>query len=146
MNRSSLYKLIVILCLSLALVLTLCACGENDGKDDTSETKDTSVESNHTPGADDPAKATYKVTLQDESGAPVAGYYVQLCQGEICLNPIVTDANGVAQIEAAPASYTVKYTDPNTYRESEAYTFPEGSTELVITVASASTAPETVTY
>ena len=72
---------------------------------------------------------TYKVTVVDAAGNPVANVPVQLCQGELCRLPIPTDSNGVAFIEAAADDYSAKALWNG--GETESYDFGN-ATELTI--------------
>lgn len=116
-----LFKALACMLLLLALTLTVCACDNADTKDET--TDDTTAAPTEAPTetpteepteeeteeeTEDSGLVTYKVTVVDASGAPVANVPVQLCQGELCRLPIPTGADGVALIEAEEDSYTAK--------------------------------------
>lgn len=84
------------------------------------------------PGLGNPAaESTYKVTVVDEENQPVSDATVQFCDGDICMLPLVTDANGVVTMELAAADYSVKVTIDG-YTGADAYKFAKGSTELTV--------------
>lgn len=104
-------KRMLALLLALTMVFALCACGGNDAAEDKPQAD--------APAQDAPAKEeteapteeeteaptqapgiTYTVTVADEGGNAVAGVMIQICQGEMCLMPSTTDANGVATLIA----------------------------------------------
>ena len=71
--------------------------------------------------------ATYKVTVLDASGAPVADANVQFCVGDTCKLPVPTDADGIAILEFEKADYTIKVNGVEVPDR-----FSEGSFELTI--------------
>ena len=101
------------LVLAVCLIFGLCACGA------VSEDKDT---------------VTYRVRVTDEGGNPIAGAMVQLCL-DVCI-PGVTDEEGVAEFEAAPAAYKVSFLKlPEGYGYSgdeKEFHFPSGMTEMTL--------------
>ena len=91
--------------LVLCMILCLCACGNaNDNTPETTEapqnTTAATEEQVENTTAPAPVGTTYTVTVTDEGGNPVVGVMVQICQGELCLMPAITDANGVATFTA----------------------------------------------
>lgn len=76
---------------------------------------------------------TYKVTVREWPTDPVVGATVQLCVGDICRLPVVTDANGVATLQLERDNYTVKV-HADGYEIEPYYNFEEGQNELVITL------------
>ena len=80
-------------------------------------------------------KVTYKITVVDTAGSPLAGANVQLCVGDICKLPVATGDDGVATFaNFDEANYTIKVTfDGNTYEVP--YGFEEGSYELTVEFA-----------
>lgn len=107
-------KKLLSIVLALCMVLCLCACGNSNDNNTPDEPADAPVAD--TPAdvpadepadepadapADEPAGTVYTVTVTDEGGNPVAGAMVQICQGELCLMPCATDAEGVATFTAA---------------------------------------------
>ena len=70
---------------------------------------------------------TYKVTVLDASGAPVADANVQFCVGDECKLPVPTDADGIAILELEKADYTIKINGVEVPDR-----FSEGSFELTI--------------
>ena len=131
--------------LALCMMLCLCACGngnDNQGQE-PDPTENTPVVNDPEPSEEDPSEdepeatgIVYTITVTDEGGNPVSGAMLQMCQGEICLLPATTDANGVvtftvtedgayeAKFLALPAGY--EYVD-------DVQVFPfNGATELTI--------------
>lgn len=92
---------------------------------------------------DDPADTTvvYTVTVVDEDNAPLANATVQLCVGELCRLPVLTDANGVATIEVDEADYTVKVTLAGYTGEAQ-YSFATGSTALTVQLTKNASEPD----
>ncbi len=148
-------KLTLILTLSvLALVsaLLLCACDSADTPSDTTaETTDTTpTETADMAGdtttvieettAEAPTKVTYTVTVKDQDGNPVADVEVQMCDDSGCKLPSPTDANGVVTFSYTASNYhitLVSIPDGYSYADGDAttqYDFPDGSTELTVTV------------
>ncbi len=97
----------------LALCMTLCAVSCDSGDTTESESKsetgsesvsasESASESESSSEEDAPTKISYTVTIKDEDGNVVAGVETQICVGEICKKPQVTDENGVVvfQIDA----------------------------------------------
>lgn len=131
--------------LALCMMLCLCACGNGDDNnvEDPTPSQDTPVVNDPEPSEEDPSEdepevtgTVYTVTVTDEGGNPIAGAMLQMCQGELCLLPAATDANGVvtftvtedgayeAKFLALPAGY--EYVD-------DVQVFPfNGATELAI--------------
>ena len=85
--------------------------------DPTNEPEDTTV--------------SYTVTVVDKNNAPLAGAVVQLCVGDLCRLPVLTDANGVATLNVDEDNYTVKVTLTG-YTGEASYSFPAGSTALTV--------------
>ena len=83
----------------------------------------------------DDGKVAYKVIVVDESGAPIAGAMVQICEGTAC-NPGVTNAEGVAEIRAAEGNYEAKMLSmPAGYTyatEQEVFAYESGALEVTI--------------
>jgi len=155
MKRSVFHKLIIIFCVVISMLLIATACDNTSGNknDDTTTgadistaettadaTSQTTVSENTTEETETTAantNATYTVTVVDADGAPLAGATVQLCVGDLCRLPVATDANGIATIEAEAGEYTVKVTLSGYTGEAQ-YSFPEGSTELTVTLTAES--------
>lgn len=149
MNRSVFYKLIIIFCVAISILLIATACDGASGGNGTTAAPETTAEETTTDAGDETTAApetttaddttvldtknTYTVTVVDADGAPLAGATVQLCVGDICRLPVATDANGVAIIEADAGDYAVKVTLSGYTGEAQ-YSFPEGSTELTVTL------------
>ena len=77
----------------------------------------------------------YSFTVQDESGAPVAGVMLQICDDGTCA-VAVTDANGAATHEAPAYPYEIHVLRvPEGYAaHAETYTMPAEGGSLVITL------------
>ena len=147
MKRSAFIKLILIFCIAVGMLLMAVSCdnaSKNTNDDTTTSTNAPVEETTTAPEVTSTlgftpettvldTNRTYKVTVVDETGAPLAGATVQLCVGEICRLPIATDANGVALIEAEAGEYAVKVTLSGYTGEAQ-YSFPEDSTELTVTL------------
>ena len=153
MKISVLSKLAMILCLALCISLMVCACGSNNaGSNDNTPDEPTHTHvyvdnqcecgafdpnfdpfapgDNDKPGNSDKNTVTYTVTVVDQDGAPVADTPVQLCFGDLCLTPRVTDANGVVVFDIEPATYSVKLP----VYDGLVFYFDGDSTELTITI------------
>ena len=130
--------MLLLLALLLCVALPLAACTDSPEKPANNGTTSTTASTTSTTGSSAPARLTYTVKVVDAEGNPVAGVEVQICDGDRCLLPAETDANGEvswkttsgnfkAQIKSAPAGYTY---------ESE-YPFPAEGTALTVTLAAA---------
>lgn len=136
-------KRVLMLVLALCLVLGLCACG-GDHLEETvappaEEVTDAPAEEvTEAPTEAAPAGIVYTVTVVDEGGNPVVGTMVQICQGELCMMPSATDANGVASFSVTDeGAYEAKLLSlPAGYEyATEEQVFPFGSAfELTITL------------
>lgn len=138
-------KRLVTAVLMLCLAFSLVACGGNSGDSDKdTEKTNTEQDSQANNDADtesesekvDDGKITYKITVVDEGGNPVAGAMVQLCDDANCM-PKITDANGVAEFSAAEFDgYIAKVASAPAGYEliTEEYTSLDGATELTLTV------------
>lgn len=118
-------KRLLMLILALSLVLCLCACGgkEQEEAAPTEEIVEAPAqdevpveEATEAPADTQPAGIVYTVTVVDEGGNPIVGTMVQICQGELCMMPCATDAEGVA---------TFSVTDEGTY-EAKLLSLPAG--------------------
>lgn len=140
-------KRILAVVLALCALLSLCACG--DTKNPEEQTPDASEnqpsqdqqipedkEQEQPSESEAPVGVTYTVTVTDEGGNPVAGAMIQLCQGEMCLLPAATDAEGVVSFTVEEeAAYEAKFLSlPAGYDyATEEQVFPfNGTTELTI--------------
>lgn len=121
-------KRFLTLCLVAALALSASLCivscdASDDGKESTSESTSTSTteSSSDTTGETDsttesesttetvtPSKVAYTVTVKNEDGAPVAGVEVQICVGDVCKKPQVTDENGNVTFKIDPSDDEMK--------------------------------------
>lgn len=142
MNFRKLFAVLLALC----MLLCLCACGntdDNNGEQNPDPSESEPAQNDPEPSEEDPSEdvpevtgTVYTITVTDEGGNPISGAMLQMCQGEICLLPASTDANGVvtftvtedgayeAKFLALPAGY--EYVD-------DVQVFPfDGATELTI--------------
>lgn len=132
--------LLIVALLSVALVLSACETADTpDGATTAATTTANTPGATVTTTASSPTntRITYTVTVLDESGNPVEGVEVQICDGDRCLMPNTTGADGKvsfkttsgnfeALIKDAPAGYT--------YDATQYIPFPEGATELTVTL------------
>ena len=138
-------KRLSMLVLALVMVLGLVACGEKAPVEETpvveAPVEEAPVE--EAPVEEEPAEAVpagivFTVKVVDEGGNPVVGTMVQICQGELCMMPSATDANGVATFSVMEeGDYEAKLlTLPAGYEyATEEYAFPFGSSnEVTITL------------
>lgn len=122
-----LFKKLASLCLAIGLTLGLgafAACGDGNNSSSSSSSSSSSA----------PAEATgYKFTVKYADGTAAVGMQIQICKGtDICLAPVATDANGVAEVTTGtfgeyayeihilnlPSGYTFSpTTTPATYGE-----------------------------
>ena len=151
MKNSVLIKIFAIICI-LCMSLAICACGGGNQTETPDEPTHTHVyvdnqcecgefdpnfdpfasDNNDKPNDSNKNTVTYTVTVVDQDGAPVANTPVQLCVGDLCLTPRVTDANGVVVFDIEPADYSVKIPLPEYI--GQVYYFNGSSTELTITI------------
>ena len=135
-------KLLTALLLILSLSLTVCACNEGESETTAEDvttaapTEEATEEATEAPteeateeATEDNGLTTYKITVVDAEGNPVANVPVQLCQGEICRLPVPTGADGVALIEVEADDYTAKALYNG--GETDSYEFDENN-ELTI--------------
>ena len=139
-------KKIMAMLLALCLTLALCACGNANNNDVPEATDpahndvpaDTAEQTPEETEEEAPAGTVYTVTLVDEGGNPVVGTLIQICQGELCLMPCATNADGVATFTVTEeGAYEAKLvTLPEGYEyTTEEQVFPFGSAyELTITL------------
>lgn len=135
-------KKIIAMLLALCLMLGLCACGtaQENENEETEPTETTGqIQTEPTEEATEPAddgSVTYKVTVVDEGGNPIAGAMVQICL-ETCF-PGVTNEEGVAEYTVAEADYKVSFLSlPAGYTystEEQEFYFEDGATEMTITL------------
>lgn len=141
MRKNTFLKLIAIVCILTSVLLIACSCKQepqNNQESNTTSTQATDPESIPTEPVTEPVTeppfigVIYKVTVVDENNAPLAGATVQLCVGNLCRLPGVTNADGIATFEYdEPDNYTVKVTLAGYTGEAE-YSFPANSTELTV--------------
>ena len=135
-------KLLTALLLILSLSLTVCACDGGDSEttaegvttaapteEATEAPTEAPTEEETDAATEDNGLTTYKITVVDAEGTPVANIPVQLCQGEICRLPVPTGADGVALIEVEADDYTAKALYNG--GETDSYEFDENN-ELTI--------------
>lgn len=130
----------VVLMLCLALSLSACG-GSGDSNVETTEAPETAAPTEATVAVEEteaPVEETdsYKVTVVDEAGNPIAGAMVQLCM-DTCF-PSVTNESGVAEFALDEADYKVSFLAmPAGYTystEEQEFYFEDGSKELTITL------------
>ena len=134
-------KRFLALFLTIIMLLSIVSCNKNKDPQETSTTEEatqTTTPVETTPGVTTPEETTpqdtsvtYTVTVVDENNAPLSGATVQLCVGELCRLPSVTNANGVASFQFDEADYTVKVTLDG-YTGEASYGFAAGATELTV--------------
>ncbi len=132
-------KMILAAVLTLALCLSLCACGgekpveTTDNKTETQPPVTTAAPETTEAPVDD-GKVTYTVTVVDENNNPIPGALVQLCK-DTCF-PAAADDNGVATFRVPEADYKVSFLSlPKgfTYStEAQEFYFDAGSCEMTI--------------
>ena len=135
----------LLLVLALAVVLCLCACGETNKPTEptkpaeTVKPVETTKPTEATTEPTDDGKVTYTVTVVDDSGKPLSGVAVQLCD-EFCVFAS-TNGDGIAEFRLAPGAYHASVMAlPEGYAhvgEQVEFDFAEGSTELTITLKAA---------
>lgn len=135
-------KTMLAVLLAMALMLCLCACGAGEDKQPAESTTAATVETTEpvtteaaTQETVDDGKLAYRVIVVDESGAPMAGAMVQICEGTAC-NPGVTNAEGIAEIRAVEGNYEAKMLAmPAGYTyatEQEVFAYENGALEVTI--------------
>ena len=141
-------KRILAVLMALCLALALAACGGNQGGNaggeqggnqggvigqggngETQQTTEATV-----------SGIVYTVKVVDEGGNPIAGAFVQMCQGETCM-PMQTAADGVATYKVSEeADFEVKFVMmPAGYElptEESVFHFADGSKDMTITLKS----------
>lgn len=131
-------KRLLALALTLCLMLCLCACVGNTDTNSATEptTESTEPTTESTEPTTEAAEPTYVVTVVDETNAPVAGAWVQLCL-ESCV-PAMTDENGVANFFLEEDDYKVSFTVmPPGYEyagEEQEWYFADGENTMTITL------------
>ena len=139
MKNNTIFKLITVLCLLLALAMSICACDGTTPTESTAQTEapteaptEAETETEEATEAETEAGLVYTVTVKNADGTPATGIYVQFCSEKTCLAPVLVNAEGVA-------TFTVD--SPDTYKakalaagmETEYSSFGD-STELTITL------------
>ena len=109
-------KRMLMLILALVMVLGLVACGEKAPVEETpveeipveeAPVEEAPVE--EAPVEAEPTGIVFTVKVVDEGSNPVVGTMVQICQGELCMMPSATDADGVATFSVTEeGSYEAK--------------------------------------
>lgn len=131
-------KNLLALLLALTMLLSLCACG-GEGETEPTTTEATTTEAptteTTTETTTEASGTNYKVTVVDESGAPIAGAMIQICL-DACI-PAVTNEAGVAEWNVEEADYKVSFlTLPAgyTYSTDAQEFYFDGATEMTITL------------
>lgn len=138
-------KKILAAILAAMMVLCLCACGDSD---ETQPSTDASTENTgSTTGTTEATEATvndgkvvYTIKVVDESGKGIGSVMVQLCK-DSCM-PGFTNAEGVAEFKVAAADgYHASVTDmPAGYAyatEQTEFDYENGATEVTIVLKAA---------
>ena len=143
------FALIAAILAVCTLALCVCSCG-GAGTSTTSTpaaTTDPVTPEESIPDSSAPTvnnKPTYTVTVKDENGNPVAGFWVKICEGESCKKPVVTGEDGSAAFTFTPNGEPLKamieeqQDQPiaDAYEFStEYFYFEEDATDIVITVS-----------
>ena len=130
-------KRMLMLVLALVMVLGLVACGEKAPVEEApveeipveeAPVEEAPVE--EAPVEAEPTGIVFTVKVVDEGSNPVVGTMVQICQGELCMMPSATDADGVATFSVTEeGSYEAKLLSlPVGYEyATEEQVFPFGS-------------------
>jgi hypothetical protein len=137
-NIKKIFALMMVVC----LIISLCACGEDEGNSATEAPTQAATEKATEAPTEAPTevpstKVEYKVTVVDEDGAPIANARVQICK-DACL-PGKTGDDGVAVFNVDEAEgYKISFMMlPQGYEytsdETEFY-FAEGEKEITITL------------
>lgn len=134
MKKNKFFKLAIMLCLIAGIILTACACNGTPAETKPGESQKPTEQPTEAPTeAPKPEKIDYTVKVVDGLETPLEGATVQLCIGDLCQLPVLTKADGVAVVNAKEDEYTVKVTLKG-YEGEAYYSFPEGSTELTVTL------------
>ncbi len=141
-------KILLSLLLVLCIALGAAACG-SDTQPDSTPVQESEVESDsvslpeseveeESQPADD-GKVDYTVTVVDETGAPIPGALVQLCQ-DTCY-PSRADDQGVAHFSVPEADYKVSFLSlPEGYTystDAQEFYFEAGSNDMTIVLNTA---------
>ena len=140
-------KLLAVILMGI-MMLSICACGNDNADSQGSENKKpgSEVEStvdtdkDKTSESEDDGKIAFTVKVVDENGNPIANVYVQLCDDAMCYMPAATDANGVATFRMAEGSYKAALSVPVTgYVDvtGQYFEFEGDATEVTITLQKA---------
>lgn len=136
-------KMILSLTLALCLLLCLAACANETGGESTEpsapETGTVTVPTSEPTEPEDDGKVVYTVKVVDEGGNPISGAMINMCQGDTCLAPSITDESGTAEFRAEEddSYYAHIMVMPAGYdyaTEEDTFYFPAGSRELTITL------------
>ena len=135
-------KKLIAMILALVMVLGLVACGAEEAPVEEAPVEEAPVEEapveEVTEAPTEAAGIVYTVKVLDEGGNPVVGTMVQICQGELCMMPSATDAEGVATFSVTDeGAYEAKLLSlPAGYEyATEEQVFPFGSAfEVTITL------------
>lgn len=126
--------------LLLVLAFGLCACGKEAKPTEAGTTAATPTTTTTVPTTTvSDGKVTYKVTVTDETGTPVAGAMIQMCK-DACV-PGRTNDQGVAEFNLEKDSYKVSFLAmPEGYAyadEKTEFYFADGALELTIALKKA---------
>ena len=143
------FKMAILFCLTVCILLFTVACNKTAEPLETTTNENVTTLETTTPEITTPEEVTtpedtsltYIVTVVDESNTPLAGATVQLCVGDLCRLPGLTNADGVASFKFDEDDYTVKVTLDGYTGEAE-YHFAAGSTELTVQLTTIPTEPK----
>lgn len=137
-------KKILAAMLAVMLLLGLCACGEPEQTQPSTEATGTTESTGAVPETTEATvsdgKVTYTIKVVDEDGKGISGVMVQLCK-DSCM-PGFTNAEGVAEFKVVAADgYHASVTDiPDGYAyatEQTEFDFASGVTEVTIVLKAA---------
>lgn len=128
--------------LAVMMLLGLCACGDPEQTEVSSEpaAESTGAAPETTEATVSDGKVTYTIKVVDEDGKGISGVMVQLCK-DSCM-PGFTNADGIAEFKAEEADgYHASVTDmPAGYTyatEQTEFDFASGVTEVTIVLKAA---------
>lgn len=141
MQRHAPMALVLVLVCALTLAFAACnAAPATGGSSTATTTAPTPTGTTVTTAAPStPARTTYTITVVDENGNPIVGAEMKLCDGDNCLLPRSTDANGrVTFVTNLPLNWAAAFTErPEGYVCEAEYHFASGETSLTITLTAA---------
>ncbi len=133
---------LILAALMLLSLLTLTACDGGNTSDETTAAEATTTEpateaATTAPETTTPAptKITYKVTVVDQDGNPVAAVDVQMCDDTGCRLPQSTGEDGTVTFTFPASNFHVTLpVVPDGYTAEAEYNFADGEYELTATI------------